>query len=64
VLYYGGRGSDPEEQRDFLERDLAATRKRWRIVFLHRPPYGSSRHGGDEKVRDALVLLRYLLESR
>jgi len=53
-LYHGDRGSDPEEQRDFLERDLATTRKRWRIVFLHRSPYGSSRHGGDEKVREGL----------
>jgi hypothetical protein len=53
-LYHGDRGADPEEQRDFLERDLATTRKRWRIVFLHRSPYGSSRHGGDEKVREDL----------
>jgi acid phosphatase type 7 len=53
-LYHGDRGSDPEDQRNFLERDLATTRKRWRIVFLHRSPYGSSRHGGDEKVREDL----------
>ena len=53
-LYHGDRGSNPEEQRDFLERDLATTRKRWRIVYLHRSPYGSSRHGGDEKVREDL----------
>src|SRR5215217_5895323 len=53
-LYHGDRGSDPEEQRDFLERDLATTRKHWRIAFLHRSPYGSSRHGGDEKVREDL----------
>jgi 3',5'-cyclic AMP phosphodiesterase CpdA len=53
-LYHSDRGSDPEEQRDFLERDLATTRKRWKIVFLHRSPYGSSRHGGDEKVREDL----------
>jgi hypothetical protein len=37
-----------------LEEDLAATLKRWRIAFLHRSPYGSSRHGGDEKVRQDL----------
>jgi hypothetical protein len=53
-LYHGDRGSDPEEQKDFLERDLATTRKHWRIVYLHRSPYGSSRHGGDQKVREAL----------
>jgi predicted phosphodiesterase len=53
-LYYGDTGSDPEEQRTFLERDLAATRKRWRVVFLHRSPYGSSRHGGDGRIREYL----------
>jgi 3',5'-cyclic AMP phosphodiesterase CpdA len=53
-LYYGDRGSDPEEQRGFLERELAATSKRSRIAFLHRSPYGSSRHGGDERVREDL----------
>jgi len=37
-----------------LEEDLAATRKRWKIAFLHRSPYGSSRHGGDERVRENL----------
>lgn len=35
-----------------MEEDLAATRKRWKIAFLHRSPYGSSRHGGDERVRE------------
>jgi predicted phosphodiesterase len=53
-LYYGDKGSGPEQQKNFLEQDLAATRKRWRVVFLHRSPYGSSRHGGDRKVREAL----------
>ncbi len=53
-LYYGDKGSDPEEQKAFLEQDLAATRKRWRVVFLHRSPYGSSRHGGDRAVRENL----------
>jgi acid phosphatase type 7 len=53
-LYYGDKGSDPEEQKDFLEQDLAATRKRWRMAFLHRSPYGSSRHGGDQKMKEEL----------
>jgi len=30
---------------------LAATGKRLKIAFLHRSPYGSSRHGGDKRVR-------------
>src|ERR687889_2035290 len=53
-LYHGDRGSDPERQKDFLEQDLAASRKRWKVAFLHRSPYGSSRHGGDERVREDL----------
>jgi 3',5'-cyclic AMP phosphodiesterase CpdA len=53
-LYYGDKRSSPEEQKAFLQEGLAATRKRWRVAFLHRSPYGSSRHGGDEKVREDL----------
>ena len=53
-LYNGDRGSDPERQKDFLEQDLAASRKRWKVAFLHRSPYGSSRHGGDGRVREDL----------
>ena len=53
-LYHGDRGSDPERQKDFLEQDLAASRKRWKIAFLHRSPYGSSRHGGDGRVKEDL----------
>jgi acid phosphatase type 7 len=53
-LYHGDRDSSPKEQRDFLVRDLAAARRRWRVASLHRSPYGSSRHGGDEKVREDL----------
>ena len=52
-LYYADAGS-PEEQKAFLEEDLTATRKRWRFAFLHRSPYGSSRHSGDEKIREDL----------
>ena len=39
-LYYGDKGSDPKEQKVFLERDPAATRKCWRVVFLPHSPYG------------------------
>ncbi len=51
-LYYGDKDDVPEKQKEFLEQDLAATRKRWKFAFLHRSPYGSSRHGGDERVRE------------
>jgi len=53
-LYYGDEGGSAEQQKAFLERDLAATGKRLKIALLHRSPYGSSRHGGDESVRDNL----------
>jgi acid phosphatase type 7 len=50
-LYYGDEGASAEQQKAFLERDLAATGKHLKIAFLHRSPYGSSRHGGDKRVR-------------
>ena len=50
-LYYDDKGSSTERQKAFLERDLISTRKRLKIAFLHRSPYGSSRHGGDETIR-------------
>jgi 3',5'-cyclic AMP phosphodiesterase CpdA len=53
-LYYGDEGGSAEQQKTFLERDLAATDKRLKIAFLHRSPYGSSRHGGDDRVRQDL----------
>jgi 3',5'-cyclic AMP phosphodiesterase CpdA len=54
-LYHGDKGASAERQKVFLERDLAATGKRWKVAFLHRSPYGSSRHGGDERVRKNLA---------
>jgi 3',5'-cyclic AMP phosphodiesterase CpdA len=54
-LYYGDRGGSAKRQEAFLERDLAATGKPLKIAFLHRSPYGSSRHGGDERVRHELA---------
>jgi acid phosphatase type 7 len=54
-LYYDDKGGSTEQQKAFLERDLAATDRRWKVAFLHRSPYGSSRHGGDERVRHDLA---------
>jgi len=54
-LYFGDEGGSAEQQKAFLERDLAATGKRLKIAFLHRSPYGSSRHGGDKRVRHDLA---------
>lgn len=50
-LYYDDGAGSPEEQKAWLKRDLAATRKPWKFVFFHRPPYSSSRHGSDERIR-------------
>ena len=50
-LYHEDTGADPVEQKVWLERDLAATRRRWKFVFLHRPLYSSSKHGGDSTIR-------------
>jgi acid phosphatase type 7 len=60
-LYYGDEGGKAEQQKAFLERDLAATGRRWKVAFLHRSPYGSSRHGGDDRVRQDLepILARH-----
>lgn len=53
-LYYGDAASDPEEQKAWLEKDLAATDKPWKFVYFHRPPYSSSQHGSDESIRSDL----------
>ncbi len=63
-LYHDDRGAGPEEQKAFLERDLATTRKRWKFAFLHRSLYSSSRHGPDELIREDLepLFARYCVD--
>lgn len=39
----------------WLERDLAVSRKRWKFVFFHHPPFSSAAHGETAKIRDLLV---------
>ena len=60
-LYHKDDSGSPEEQKAWLERDLEETRQPWKIAYLHRPLYSSSRHGGDEKIREDLepVLVRH-----
>jgi acid phosphatase type 7 len=41
-------------QAGWLDADLAANRLPWTVVYLHRPPYSSGDHGGDELVRREL----------
>jgi 3',5'-cyclic AMP phosphodiesterase CpdA len=60
-LYYEDDSSSPEEQKAWLERDLSKTRQPWKMVYLHRPMYSSSKHGSDEKIRKDLepILVRH-----
>jgi predicted phosphodiesterase len=53
-LYYGDHSGRPEEQKAVLERDLQETRQHWKIAYLHRPIYSSSKHGGDQEIREDL----------
>jgi hypothetical protein len=52
-------GLDTEQVHDqqvaWLERDLAANRRSWTVVYLHKPPYSSGFHGGSALVEDAFV---------
>jgi len=45
-------GMREQEQFEWLKRDLAATRKLWKFVFLHHPPYSHSNHGSSTPVRN------------
>ena len=44
-----------EQQKEWLEKDLKETKKQWRIVFIHRPPYHNRSMDGDEHLRAAFV---------
>jgi hypothetical protein len=52
-------GLDTEQVHDqqvaWLEHDLAANRRPWTVVYLHKPPYSSGFHGGSALVEDAFV---------
>lgn len=41
-----------DAQRDWLDRDLAATVQPWRIAVIHEPPYSSGWHGSSARIRD------------
>ncbi len=60
-LYHADDAGSAREQKAWLEKDLARSDMPWKIVFLHRPPFSSSHHGSDEKIRDDLrpVFERY-----
>jgi hypothetical protein len=41
-------------QAAWLDDDLAATALPWKVIYFHRPPYSSGRHGSDTALRSAL----------
>jgi acid phosphatase type 7 len=43
------------EQAAWLDADLAATTRPWKIVYMHRPPYSSGNHGSDTALRAKLA---------
>lgn len=44
-----------DKQKEWLEKDLAATKKKWKIAFIHRSPYNNKESGGNENIRSAFV---------
>lgn len=46
---------DYASQIEWLDRDLAASKAPWKIVYLHKPPYSSGDHGSDTKLRALLA---------
>ena len=44
-----------ERQREWLMQDLAATTKKWKVVFAHRPLYGNKPNGVNENIRQAFA---------
>ncbi|WP_371372896.1 purple acid phosphatase family protein [Sporomusa aerivorans] len=40
-----------EDQKVWLEKDLQATQKKWKVVFLHRPLYNNKPGEGDGNIR-------------
>ncbi|CUH96795.1 hypothetical protein P22_2906 [Propionispora sp. 2/2-37] len=52
-------------QKNWLEKDLAGTEKRWKLVFLHRPVYHNRSSEADQDLRDAFTPLfdRYHVDA-
>lgn len=46
-----------ERQERWLDKDLSQTQKRWKIVFLHRPPYDNKSFQDNVAVRNAFTPL-------
>jgi predicted MPP superfamily phosphohydrolase len=46
---------DYATQVAWLDADLAATDRPWKVVYMHRPPYSSGSHGSDTTLRNKLA---------
>jgi acid phosphatase type 7 len=46
-----------EEQKAFLEQDLAHSSAPWKIVMFHHPPYSSGQHGSNKRMKELEPLL-------
>ena len=44
-----------DEHAEWLDRDLAATDKPWKIVYGHHPPYSSGDHGSAVSFRESIA---------
>lgn len=44
-----------ERQKIWLEKDLAATDKKWKVVFIHRPPYNNKATDDGNNIRRTFV---------
>ena len=53
--------ADYAAQAEWLDKDLAANQRPWKIVYMHRPLYSSGEHGSDMRLRGLLapVLEKY-----
>jgi 3',5'-cyclic AMP phosphodiesterase CpdA len=47
--------SDYATQAAWLDKDLAANKLPWKIVYMHKPPYSSGAHGSDMALRKKLA---------
>ena len=47
--------ADYATQAAWLDADLAATTRPWKVLYFHKPPYSSGSHGSDRSLRAALA---------
>ncbi len=49
--------ADYSTQMAWLDRDLAANKLPWKVIYMHKPPYSSGLHGSDTTLRSKLAPL-------